>query len=166
MAFSVQTDNGTVAGANAYITAQEFKDYHGDRGNSYSGGTGDIQKAIVRATDYLDQRFNFVGEMASVDQRTQWPRYDAEDSSENLRVGIPQEVKDACAEYALIALSQELNPTPTVGSSVKRKREKVGPIEEETEYTGSATPLPTYPVADQRLYASGLAMRGKIIRRA
>jgi hypothetical protein len=166
MAFTVQTDNG-VANANAYITVQEFKDYHDDRGNSYSGmADPDIQKAIIKATDYLDQRFTFVGDQASVDQRTQWPRYDAIDASDNDRWGIPTEIKEACAEYALIANSTTLNPTPTIGSNIKSKREKVGPIEEETEYTGSSFALPTYPVADQRLYASGLVIRGKILRRA
>jgi hypothetical protein len=165
--FDVQDDSGSVAGANAYITVAEFKSYHNARGNDFSAyGGGSIEKAIVKATDYLDQRFTFVGEMASVAQRTQWPRLSAEDASENLRTGIPFEVKEACAEYALIAAGQELNPVPTTPSSVKRKREKVGPIEEETEYAGSAFSLPTYPAADYKLFTSGLAMRGKIIRRA
>lgn len=130
-----------------------------------------IEKAIVVATDYLDHRFRFVGEKSRVDQRTQWPRISAEDANGDLRSGIPSEVKEACAEYAFVALSTgALNPTPTrddSGVAVKLKREKVGPIEEETEFVESATyALPKYPVADQRLKASGLVIAGRQLRRA
>lgn len=56
MAFVVEDGTG-IASANAYITVQQFKDYHADRGNTLTGGSGDQQKAIVKATDYIDKRF-------------------------------------------------------------------------------------------------------------
>lgn len=62
MALKVQNSQGTVVGANAYITLAEFKSYHDDRGNDYSGFTDPkISAAIVLATDYLDTRFSFLG---------------------------------------------------------------------------------------------------------
>lgn len=169
MAFTVQDDSGSVADANAYVTATEFKSYHADRGNDYSTyGTGDIQKAIVRATDFLDHRFNFVGDAVSETQRTQWPRLSAVDSDGNTRIGVPQEVKDACCEYAFIALGTTLDPTPErddTGRSVSAKSSKVGPIAESVTYAGIASyESPEYPVADRKLSAlvepTGWAMRG------
>ena len=169
MAFTLQDDSGSVDNANAYIDADYFKTYHNDRGNSFSSGTGDIQKAIIKATDYLDHRFRYVGDRVRTAQRTSWPRLGAEDVNGQCRSGIPVEVKEAAAEYAFIALSQALNPAPDrddTGRLVKSKREHVGPIEEETEYFSGALSLPEYPVADQRLKASGLVVRGTILRRA
>jgi hypothetical protein len=56
MAFTVEDGTG-IKSANAYVTVQELKDYHADRGNTVTGGAGDQQKALVKATDYLDKRF-------------------------------------------------------------------------------------------------------------
>jgi len=170
MAFTLQNDSGTVDDANAYIDTAFFKDYHKDRNNDFSGGNGDIQKAIVRATDYLDQRFRFIGERPNVRQRTQWPRIDAEDIDDNLRSGIPFEVKEATAEYALQALTAVLNPEPdrdTTGRSVQSKREKVGPIEEELAFADGAAWEPRIiPAADMKLTMSGLVIEGTMLRRA
>lgn len=71
MAFVVEDDTG-VKSANAYVSVQEFKDYHADRGNALSGGSGDQQKAIVKATDYIDKRFGarFKGQKAYGDLNT------------------------------------------------------------------------------------------------
>lgn len=58
----VQNDDGDVANANSYITLTFFQSYHTNRGNDYSDSTSDEQKAaIIRATDYLDTRFDFRG---------------------------------------------------------------------------------------------------------
>jgi hypothetical protein len=171
MAFTVQNDSGIIDGANAYITVAEFKDYHKDRGNDFSAfGSSDIQKAIIRATDHLDTRFRFVGDKQSVNQTTAWPRVDAEDIDEDIRTGIPIEVKEATAEYAFIGLSQALNAAPTregTGQMVQRKRTKVGPIEKDVEFvSGGVFSLPIYPLADQKLKAAGLVIRGGNVARA
>lgn len=58
----VQDDEGDVANANSYITLAFFQSYHTNRGNVYSDSTDDEVKAgIIRATDYLDTRFDFRG---------------------------------------------------------------------------------------------------------
>jgi len=68
-------------------------------------------------------------------------------------LGVPQGVKEAVAEYALRSLTADLLEDPTLdptGNMVKYKKEKVGPIEEETEYVvGSSTALKSYPAADR-----------------
>lgn len=170
MAFTVQDDTGSVADANAYIDVAFFAAYHLDRGLTVTGTTAEQQAAIVKATDYMDQRFTFIGEKPNQAQSTDWPRLDAEDSDDNLRTGVPVEVKEACAEYALIAQTSTLNPTPdrdSTGVQVQSREDTVGPITEKREYSGGASfTSPKYPVADQKLMLAGLVVVGRVMRRA
>lgn len=71
-------------------------------------------------------------------------------------VGIPLPLKQATAEYAVRAIAATLTPDPDVDSSlipVQRKRDKVGPIEEEREYVAGAVArvFKPYPAADALL---------------
>jgi hypothetical protein len=172
MAFLVQNESGTIAGANAYVTVAEFRAYELDRGNDVrSYGTTDVENAIVKATDYIDSRFRFVGERYKTTQRTAWPRLDAYDRDDLLRSGIPQEVKDACCDYAYLALTgTDLDPVPTrdaTGRVVSSKSSTVGPISDSVTYANGATySEPQYPIADRKLRASGLTVSGATIRRA
>lgn len=172
MALIVQNDQGTVPGANAYISVQEFKDYHDARGNSYAGQTDQqIETGIVRATDYLDGRFRFVGKpLYGRDQTTAWPRSDAWDCSRRYVTGIPREVKDATAEYALRALAADLLPDPIrdpSGAPVLSKSETVGPISESVTYVGgSVFVMPKYPAADSKLVRACLVISGGNVVRA
>lgn len=158
MSLLVQTDAG-IDGANSYVTVAEFRTYHADRGTDVAIYTDpQIEKALVKATDYLDERFHFVGDRIRPAQRTAWPRVSAVDDDGWPRVGIPAEVKEACHEYALIALTSELNLAPTLDASgrvVQSKTSTVGPITESVTYAaGAAFKMPKYPKADRRL--SGL----------
>lgn len=170
MAFTPQNDQGSVVGANAYIDVAFFTGYHADRGQTYVGDTTAIQAAIVRATQYLDTRFTFVGYVGNYDQETQWPRNGARDSNDRVRTGIPREIKNATAEYARVALGQTLNPNPVqdeTGARVKSKSSRAGPVAESVTYVdGSTVKLPKYPIADQWLIASGLVERSGRIHRA
>lgn len=156
MGFFVQDDTGSVVGANAYASAADFRTYHGDRGTDVTSHTDDaIQKAIVKATDYMDGRWRFRGDKLRLEQRTAWPRSLPEDDDQFFRTGIPVEVKEACFEYALIALSGELNPTPTrdaAGQGIQSKSSTVGPISESVTYVGGGSyQFPKYPKADRKL---------------
>lgn len=169
MSFIVE-DGTIVANANAYVTVAEFRAYHGDRGNSLAGfSAGNMEDAIVRATDYLDARFQFVGQKRSRSQSTQWPRYNAFDTDNFMVGGVPVEVKEACMEYAFIALSEDINPTPErspTGQVVSSKSERVDVLSESTTYaTGDSFTLPRYPVADLKLARSGLIIVGLQVRR-
>lgn len=163
MTFIVQDDNGDVEGANAYITIEFLRDFHGSRGRDLTANLDvDLQTAIVRATDYLDQRFNFVGRRYSEDQTTSWPRLNARHFDGWYVCDIPDAVKRATAEYAYIALQQELNPSPDrdpSGLQVSSKTDKVGPITESVSYAyGGGFSMPKYPIADRILLKSGLAL--------
>ena len=171
MAFTVQNDQGSVTGANAYVDVAFFKAYHEERGNTFVDDDEKIEQAIIKATDYLDHRFNFVGSRSQGrSQTTEWPRRDAWDVNEDLVNGIPVEVKEACCEYALIAQQMTLNPTPTrdaSGAAIQAKSESVGPISRSVTYVGGAAfSMPKYPVADSRLKRTGLVISGGTFQRA
>lgn len=178
MAFTVQTDQGTVADANSYIDVVFFNTYHTDRNVSQVADGNfdvdpDIQGALIKATDYLDSRYQYVGEKRNQSQTTEWPRYDAEDYNDDLIFGIPQQIKEACAELALAELLAPGSLFPSVsqdssGQGVKRTRQKLDVLETEIEYFGdnaaAATKLPQFYQADWRLKRSGLlAARRRLI---
>lgn len=176
MGFVVQADGGaSTPGANAYITVAFFKGYHEDRGNalpaSPAPADADIEKAIIRATDYLDGRFRFVGRRVyGRDQSTEWPRTNAYDIDRRYVNGIPDEIKEATAEYALRALTGALNPDPerdASGAVIVSKSEQVGPISESVTFAaGGAFVMPKYPAADSKLRRTGLVQSGGDVIRA
>lgn len=196
--------------ANAYVSESYVDTYHDDRNNTaWTDFTPpEKQAAIIRATDYIDKRFGrrFRGFRRTKEQALEWPRLDAEDDDGFLLSSVddvPRNLEKAAAEYALrAAVCGVLAPDP-VGSvpkqslesgstdredgvitgEISRKKEKVGPIEEETWYDtrmantlgnlgGSARSvqsgnisdfnIPEYPEADmwiEELIFSGMVMR-------
>jgi hypothetical protein len=161
MSFVVEDGTG-VTNANSYAAVDDFKDYHNERGNDIAGlGTSQIQKLLIKATDYIERRWGmfFLGAREFDDQVLSFPRQDLLDDLGNDIVGIPNNLIYATSEYALLVNTQELFITPTVnetGFTVKSSRIKVGPIEEALEYaTGSsfAATLRDFPMADSLLRA-------------
>lgn len=150
----VQDELGSQTEANAYIDLVFFKSYHNIRGNDYhSYDDFEIKRAIVRATDYVDVRFNFISTKLTEAQNTYWPRYGFD--------VIPRALREAVAEYALRALSANINPDPdnlNGGRLVKRKSEGLTPISESIEYEESSGVfmMPNYPAADEKLKQAGL----------
>lgn len=88
-------------------------------------------------------------------QPLEFPRSDLYDSEGYLIQGIPDQLLESAYEYALRANSAALAADPTVdsGGDVIRQKNKVGPIETETEYSSGSTPNITtpYPAADRLL---------------
>lgn len=168
MAFVVQTDEGDAAGANSYITVEELIAYHADRGFNWATySTPQQQAACVKATDYLDTRFNYRGLPLTDEQTTQWPRECVFDKRGEEVDGIPLALKQSCCEYAMEALLQgDIYVTPDPednGRVVKEYEEKVGPITERKIYdTGAGYTLPEIPKADMRLRASGFLVGGYV----
>ena len=157
MAFVVQTPDAPTDTANAYIAVQTFKDYHDQRGNAYTASDTEIEQAIVRATDYQDTRWTFAGYRKDSDQSTECPRSGVEDPRTGYWLtAYPTELEEACAEYALSALTGSLYPSPNVdatGKAVKLLRTKAAVLEKETEYFNAST-APTwtaYPLGDGKM---------------
>jgi len=156
VAFNVQDDQGSVASANAYILTAFLDSYHADRGNSLgTASTSDKEKAVVKATDFLDRRYRerFIGIRLSSTQTTEWPRVNAFYKDGRIVQGIPVEVKQAAAELALRALTADLAPDPAYDETnriVVAKSSKVGPIEESFTFADDGTILDwrQYPTVD------------------
>lgn len=156
MSFVVEDGTG-LENANSYASVSFADSYFEDRGNTiWAAATDDAkEQALVRATDYLDNRFTFKGDPLDEDQALQFPIHD-EDDPDAEQVDLPNKLKQATCEYALRALSATLAPDPVVDDSgllVTSKTEKVGPIEESTTYSDARAvqPFKPYPAADMLL---------------
>jgi hypothetical protein len=172
VAIIVQSDDGTVVGANAYPSVAEFKAYHDARGNAYGSNDSLIEQAIVRATDYVDQRFKFRSTKLLQVQFTQFPRVLFQDDDGFDVEGIPAALKYAVCEYALRAMSAPLfqdAPAPDGGRIIDAITQKVDVLEQAITYAPSvgsgAFVMPAYPPADLMLQRAGLIIVGRTIVR-
>lgn len=131
-------DGTLVAGANSYITAEDYIDWAGlrfgyDRSTA-PDSSSDFEGVILRATDYIEE-LEFKGSKVSYSQTMQWPRDGV--YIDGYSVGsaeIPAQLKTAIFEaaYAEESGSSALAATPR-----QTKREKVGDLE--VEYTDGST---------------------------
>lgn len=162
MAFVVETGTG-LATATAYVDVAYVDTYFADRANAaWAGTTAAKQAAIIKATDYIDTRWGnfFLGrsEFPDTPQALCFPRLNILNKDGRFVTGIPTNLKKATAEYALRALTITLLPDPTIddsGRAIASKSEKVGPIEQSTDYqVDEAAPiiLRPYPAADRLLF--------------
>lgn len=167
----VQDDNGNVANANSYCDENYFIAYFEEAGITLPDDSVEaIKGALVRGKRYIDSRFRYRGEMASQDRSSAFPRYDLVDSSGNLVMGVPREVKNAQCEYGFITLAgTELNPIPVrdpSGRAIIQQSESVGPISESKTFASGASYLPPeYPPADSILKSAGYVVTGGAIIR-
>lgn len=153
-------DGSGIAGADAGISEAWFEAYCEARGITVP--SGDVEAAIVRATAWIEGRYGsrFPGTpLKGREQGLSFPATGAYDRRGYAipRDAIPREYMQAIAEATLRelaeagSLSPDIVPITTGGGAVKRTREKLGPIEEEIEYTEGSTSgvsRPTFPVID------------------
>lgn len=164
----VVEDGTGLAAANTYAVFADMDAYHSIRGNTDWADATESDKvvALVRATDYIDRRFDFKGYLANPDdQALSFPRitiYDSEGRDQS--DVVPPQIVDAVAEYVLQVLQDPNNADlmPDLedqsGKFITMEREKIGPIEEETRYSedkGTST-VKSYPYADRIIWDSGL----------
>lgn len=155
----VQTDAGTVTGANAYTTVVAFKAYCDNRGYDYSAYTDDqIAQAIIRATDYVDTRFGYQGTpLNGLDQTTQFPRDNLYNCAGLQVTGLPVAVVRACTEYAFAALDTALYenaPMPDDGRPLIQESITAGPVTTNQTWVSPqimTIQLGQFPAADRLL---------------
>lgn len=120
----------------SYLSVADADTYHNDRNRSdWSGlSQSDKEAALRRATTFLDQGFQWKGNLSDKDNNHAWPRKGVEDD-EGRSIDsstIPQRILDACAELAYIdAVESELLPVTESGTT---QRVKAGEVE--LEYSG------------------------------
>lgn len=145
--------DATSAGQNAdsYVTLAEYQARAAAFGWTLSGADATDEVNLRKAAVALDASYGWKGLRGSEFQSLDWPRDDVGyvdgwwiDSD-----FVPQAVKAAQMEMAYL-VQNGADPLATVEAPVKRKREKVGPIEDETEYAGALT-LPRFTAVDRIL---------------
>lgn len=158
MAIVVETGS-IIANAVSYISAADATTYHTARGNALWAGTDAVKEAaLLKAAAYLDGKYRNKWKGYKVQpliQAMEWPRAGVEImpalANQRYYYGgtlpydqIPQRLKDAQCELALIALSADL--APILSGSIRR--EKVDVLE--TEYApGTVKGQKQYPHIDQ-----------------
>lgn len=184
MAFTVET-GAVVAGANSYLALADANTYHSDRGNASWTGTDAVkQAALVKATDYLEQRYRtrWKGIRVDMSQALSWPRAGVQtedyfepstDARESILAGlayvvpedtVPNEVKTATAELALDYLvNGDLNPSLARGGGIAS--EQVGPVA--VSYFPGASGKTERPAIDGLLapLLGGSSMTARLVRR-
>lgn len=135
---------------------------------NFGAAGNDILISEVSTSITIDSQF--VNGKDGGSQCLEFPRLRLFDSRGQFITGIPLNLKQAGAEYAVRAVNAKLVADPTVdatGRVVNEKLEKVGPIEERTVYAeGEALEhlIPPYPAADklldEYLKPAGGAIRG------
>ena len=162
--------------ANSYVSISDADDYAdlrqvGALAAWVEANESNKVAALIIATQYVDARWKYVGELMEEDQALAWPRntspiYDREglDVAETL----PWQIINATIEYAARAIdpttfeARELHYDPEVVDDanrfIKSKREKLGPLEEETRYseTRASSKHRNYGRADDIIRNSGL----------
>lgn len=130
----------TIGGASAdsYATLAEYQAYVTAQGFVPLTGTDGAQEAeLRRAAVVIDDTYSFIGLQQYQYQARAWPRLVRQlvDDWPIDPDTIPDAIRRAQMEMAY-QIHGGADPFATYDGAVKRKREKVDVIEEETEYTG------------------------------
>lgn len=152
---TIVVEDGTgLSDANAYVSVDYINTYATQRNNAnWTGIDSKKEGAIITATQYIDATFDFKGTLSSTTQALSFPRTDVYDKDGRLLSGVPERIKQACAELAMVAISQSLIASPET-AAVKRKKIKAGSVETETEYAvagASSSALSPAPFVDRLL---------------
>lgn len=142
---TLQTSSG-LSDANSYVDIAYLYAYADQVGYQIADGeTGaSVEQAILRAMPHTEARqAEFFGRRSTSTQMTAFPRTGSYGDHQRTSF-IPDEIKKAQAAYALAELS--FDAATDIGQihsgTIKKKREKIGEIEREYEYS-SATAIQT-----------------------
>ena len=137
MAFGdfVVEDGTGLSGATSYVDVEEADSYIATRpDSSWSACSGLVAKraALMYATDWLDGRYRWKGRVFNEEQALQFPRYGIPffegrrliDESNPDVYPIPDKIKEATIQAALMHISSSVNAFHLEGVATK------GPIEE------------------------------------
>lgn len=162
----VVEDGTAKSDAESYVSVADCTTYHTARGNTaWTGLASDTvrEQYLRKATTYMVQKYRmrWKGDRVSSTQALDWPRnfvqyadYAFITRNGSQQIGgyfyypadeVPVEIKNACCELALLAISGLLSPEQ--GQAVKR--EKVDKIE--VEYQDYSTGGRMFPAIDGML---------------
>lgn len=138
----------------SYIDSTYYKAYFAARDVDVSAQTDvAIDAAGLVATEYMDDTWDFNGYRTLITQDQKFPRSSLY-NSENILIDsavVPAKVKDATCELANIQQTQTGGLQPLFnGQVISRQKNKLGDLEQDTEYNSNASA--TY----ERYYASAI----------
>lgn len=157
MALIIEDGSG-IAGANSYIDVVAARTYAAARGLTLPVADGDVEALLVKSMDFIEAyRGDFQGLKTAAANPLQWPRtgvtldgYTLADDT------IPQILKDAQAQLAVDANSQDLMPTGTGREVIM---ERVDVVQVQYAESGNTNPQPIFTKAEallKPLFKSGL----------
>lgn len=152
---SLIVEDGTgLATAQSYISVADASTYHTAHGNSaWAAAATDAlrEAALVRATAAIDGLKAWKGYRSNQTQALAWPRIGVVDTDgyEFDYDDIPQKLKDALCEGALLELATAGSLTPALERGGAVRREKIGSLE--TEYEPGASRKTVYTIIDNLL---------------
>lgn len=146
MALTVEDGTG-VAGADSYVTIAAIDAYWANRPHTSeattwtAATTANKEGAAREASAYIDATYgqHFKGQRSGYVQGLMWPRTGAEDAAGYPLPPLPPEIVTAACELAARAVSARLAEDVDQKATIKRFKEKTGPLEEETEYFEGAS---------------------------
>lgn len=160
------------ANADSYVTLTEFNTYCDKTNRGVSGTDGELEGFVRKGVSYLENQYRgrWVGIRANQTQALAWPRvngfrgvsggiieplYDI-DGFEIPTDAIPQQIKDAQCELALLAFAGvDMQPRLERGGAIKSIGKSVGPLRKDITYMDGA------PAEDRFLAIEGL-LRGLV----
>jgi hypothetical protein len=167
MAITLVVEDGTgLSTANTYISASDADLYNANLGRVEWAALDDDVKAaaLVKATQFVDASFQWIGGRMFRVQALAWPRHAGLDSSGQSILlidrdgfdieGVPQVVQKAVAETAFLSLSNDLFQIADPNGKVIRDKTDVL----ETEYQPDSPSLK--PAAPTLFSAVNLMLRG------
>ena len=152
-------DGSGVSGAESYAAVAVIDAYWTNRpqlaGSAVWAGAGATFKegAAREATAFLDALYGpfYRGQRAGYVQGLMFPRTNALDDAGYPLPALPNILVDACCELSARAISGPLAVDSDIDGVIKRKRETIGPITEETEYADGAGRFSRYGALDGML---------------
>lgn len=147
--------------ANGYISVAYADAYHAARGNDAWVAllAPTKEAAIISASTYMDSTNHgrWLGVKLTSEQGLDWPREGAYDERGAPYVGLPGNLEEAAAEYALREAQAPLDPDPTYDASgrvVTETDDRVeGAVMERRKFAwgGQTVSQRKYPTADRLL---------------
>jgi len=170
MALVVEDGTGK-SNAESYLSVADCDTYHTNMGNTGWAGDATVKEVALRkATKFLDNKFRlrWKGTRTNEDQALAWPRSNVEDIDGFYydSDGIPQSLKDATAELAVRAITEDdgIYPDQENSAPVRSSSVTVGPISESISYVGGEPAGMTFTIVvklvQDLIEASGKVYRG------
>lgn len=139
----IVVEDGTgIANAVSYVSVEDATAYHTIYGNTvWTDNVEKQESSLARATQMIDMLWGpkFISRKATKGQALQFPRLGFYDNNAIHVDGdeIPKCLKDAVCELAVLFITDGELIVTDGDVNVKRRKQKVGDLEEEVEYQGT-----------------------------